>query len=98
MSRKRKTYSLEFKQEAVKLVTEKGMSLNGASQSVGVCKSVLRFWVKKAEAGELGQPPKAKSQSELEAEIRQLKRQVSRLEEEKEILKKAAVFFAKDSQ
>ena len=39
MSRKRKTYSLEFKQEAVKLVTEKGMSLNGTSQSVGVCKS-----------------------------------------------------------
>lgn len=98
MSRKRKTYSLEFKQEAVKLVTEKGMSINGASQSVGVCKSVLQFWMKKAEAGELGQPPKAKSQSELEAEIRQLKRQVSRLEEEKEILKKAAVFFAKDSQ
>ena len=98
MSRKRKTYSLEFKQEAVKLVTEKGMSINGASQSVGVCKSVLQFWMKKAEAGELGQSPKAKSQSELEAEIRQLKRQVSRLEEEKEILKKAAVFFAKDSQ
>ncbi len=96
MAAKRRQYTQEFKDSAVKLVTEQGYKLSEASRSLGVNISVLRRWKKAAEAGdrksETGQP-----QIDLQAELARLKKENHRLKLEREILKKAAAFFAKES-
>jgi transposase len=97
MARKRRSYSDEFKQEAVRLVREQGLTAAQVGRDLGVDKSVIRAWLQKADAGELGQeaPPDAAA---LHAEIRRLRKELSVVKEEREILKKAAAFFAKESQ
>jgi len=98
MARKRRSYTDEFKQEAVRLVHEHGLTYTQVSRDLGVCKSVIRAWVKKAEAGELGSPASAVGAAPVEEELRRLRREVSVLREEREILKKAAAFFASESR
>lgn len=96
MSVKRRQYTQEFKDSAVKLVTEQGYKLTEASRSLGINVSVLRRWKNAAEAGEkievAGQP-----QVDLRVELARLKKENHRLRLEREILKKAAAFFAKES-
>ena len=96
MGSKRKQYTQEFKDSAVKLVTEQGYKLSEASRSLGVNVSVLRRWKFAAEAGEK-RSEKGKSPADLQAELIQLKKENHRLKLEREILKKAAAFFAKES-
>ena len=99
MAKKRRAYTLEFKQEAVRLVHERGLSFTQVGRDLGVCKSVIRAWVQKAEAGELGGSPVAPSSpASLEEEIRKLRKENAILREEREILKKAAAFFAKETR
>ena len=98
MARKRRSYTDEFKQEAVRLVQEHGLSYAQASRDLGVCKSVIRAWVRKAEAGELGGSTSAVSPDAVHEENRRLRREVALLREEREILKKAAAFFASESR
>jgi transposase len=95
MSEKRRQYTEEFKDSAVKLVTEQGYQLSEASRSLGVNLSVLRRWKKAAETGKSGMSVSAKE--DLHAELARLKKENHRLKLEREILKKAAVFFAKES-
>ena len=95
MSEKRRQYTEEFKVSAVKLVTEQGYQLSEASRSLGVNLSVLRRWKNAAETGKRSSAVPAKE--DLHAELARLKKENHRLKLEREILKKAAVFFAKES-
>lgn len=94
--RKRPTYSDEFKQDAVRLVVEQGYSFKAACQAVGVCDATLRAWHAK-----LAPPPEPcgedASLDELKAENARLRKQLKRAELEREILKKATAYFAKES-
>lgn len=92
--RKNRVYSDEFKQEAVALTNEQGYSVREAAKSLGVDPRLLYEWRKKWPAGQLDN-----SLSDDErAELKQLRKENKRLLMEKEILKKAATFFAKETQ
>ncbi|MED5372875.1 MAG: transposase [Myxococcota bacterium] len=96
---KRRQYSVEFKREAVRLVQEENLSYTQVGRDLGVDRSVIRAWVKKAEAGELEtSAPRARTDASIEEELRRLRRENAILREERDILKKAAAFFAKESQ
>ena len=96
MGTKRKQYTQEFKDSAVKLVTEQGYKLTEASRNLGVNVSVLRRWKIAAEGG-AKQNATAKQSADIQAELAKLKKENHRLKLEREILKKAAAFFAKES-
>ena len=93
---KRNSYSDEFKQNAVRLIVEEGYSFKKACQAVGVCQATLRSWHAK-----LAPPPEPcgedASLDELRAENARLRRQLKQTEMEREILKKATAYFAKES-
>src|SRR5262245_53019159 len=97
MPKKRSSYTREFKVEAVKLVTEKGYSVAEAARSLGIHENLLRSWKRALEAqGELAFPGNG-NLSPLEDEIRRLKAENRRLQLERDILKKATAFFAKEA-
>lgn len=99
MARKRRTYTAEFKQEAVRLVVERGLTASQVGRDLGVCKSVIRSWVRRAEARETDATPgRSSSAVGLEEEVRRLRRENAILREEREILKRATAFFAKESR
>lgn len=92
----RRMFSREFKQEAVELVTKRGVSTAQASRDLGIHATVLRRWVRAAAAdGAAAFPGNGKLTPEQE-ELRSLRREVSKLKAERDILKKAAAYFAKD--
>ena len=85
----RKQYSEQFKRDAVKLMTEQGYSLSKASKALGVSPGTLTNWKNTLVPQE---------QADLEAENRRLRRENQELRIEREILKKAATFFAKEQR
>jgi transposase len=89
----RRRYSREFKLSAVKLVTEQGYSIADAARSLGIDASNLRFWLEKFAGDEAAAP---KGEGALQAEIRKLRKENAQLLMEREILKKAAAFFARE--
>lgn len=99
MSRKkRKIYSKEFKQEAVRLITDKEYSIAEASRNLGVEYSVLRRWKKQFEKDpEFAFPGKGR-QKPHDEELRQMKKQLERVTEERDILKKALAYFAEEQK
>lgn len=94
MNQKRayKHYTKEFKQEAVALITEQGYSVPQAAKSLGIATNMLYKWKEKMEAEQEG---KALKENERE-ELKRLRKEVKELRMEKEILKKASAFFAKE--
>ena len=89
-------YSEEFQRDAVRLVTEEGYSFQAAAAAVGVCQKSLRDWHAKFAP----QPATCGEQAtleELRAENKRLRQQLKRAELEREILKKATAYFAKES-
>jgi transposase len=96
----RRKFTREFKISAVKLVTEQGYGVAEAAKSLGVDGNSVRDWVRKfgAEAGPVtgGGPGGASDAGSLRAELRRLRQENARLRMEREILKKAAAFFAKE--
>lgn len=93
----RRTFSREFKIEAVKLVTERGVSVPQASRDLDLAESVLRRWMREAAAApSLAFPGHGQQRGEL-AEIAVLKKEVAKLKAERDILKKAAAFFAREA-
>lgn len=93
--RKRRQFTPEFKAGAVKLVLAEGKSSTEVARDLGLTESALRIWVQqaKAERGE-GQPG-ALTTAERE-ELSHLRKRVRQLEMERDILKNAAAFFAKE--
>jgi transposase len=93
----RKKYSKEFKLDAINLVLEQNYARTEAARSLGINANMLGRWIKEQEADD-GQAFRGNGKLTPEQEeIRVLKTQVKRLEMEKEILKKATVFFAKET-
>jgi transposase len=88
----RRVYTREFKISAVQLVKEQGYTVVEASKSLGVDTTSMRNWLKKFGA-EVGGPPSG--DVALRAELRRLREENKRLLMEREILKKATAFFAK---
>ena len=97
----RRTFDQDFIDGAVKIVTQEGYSLAAAAKAVDVPYTTLRQWCQKQSAKEsaMGSPTSDKARVEqLEAEVRQLRKKLRQTELEREILKKATAYFAKESQ
>jgi len=94
----RKTYSKEFKLDAIALVREQNYSTAEAARNLEITPQILGRWIKEAENDD-GHAFRGNGKLTPEQEeIRKLKAQVKRLEMEREILKKATVFFAKETK
>ena len=93
MSRSRRArYSAEFKAEAVRLVRASADPLSKVARDVGVNPDTLRLWVQAA------QPTQVPLTDDERAELKRLRREVRELRMERDILKKATAFFAKQSE
>ena len=93
----RRKFTREFKLEAVRLIRDRGVSFNQASEDLGVHVSQLRSWVKKfTEDPEHAFPGNGQMKPE-QLEIARLKREVIKLKAERDFLNKAAAYFAKES-
>ena len=88
----RRNFTREFKLSAVKLVQQQGYTVAEAAKSLGIEPTSLRDWLKKFSP-EVGGG--TNSESAMRAELRRLREENKRLQMEREILKKATVFFAK---
>ena len=94
---KRVKYTKEFKQDAVNLVTEHGYSTIEVGRRLGIHQSNISRWVREYSRDQQAIAEGGIPRKELEAEIKRLKKENQRLQMEREILKKAAAFFAKES-
>ena len=94
--RKRRSFTPEFKADAVKLV-QAGRSAGDVARELDLTETALRKWVKRAEVDAGKGPPGALTTVERE-ELTKLRRDVKRLQMERDILKAAATFFAKESE
>ena len=93
----RRKFTREFKLEAVRLIRDRGVSYAQASEDLGVHPTQLRNWVKQfAEDPQRAFPGHGQLKPE-QAEIARLKREVTKLKAKRDILKKAAAYFAKES-
>ena len=95
--RKRRYFPPEFKAEAVKLVQTSGRSVPDVARELDLTETALRAWVKQAEVDAGKGPPGALTSEERE-ELVALRRETKRLRMERDILKAAATFFAKESE
>lgn len=94
--RKRRVFTPEFKTEAVKLCRAGGRTFAQVASDLGVLENSLRRWVAQADIDESKVPVAALTTMERD-ELQRLRRENKRLQVEREILKKAAAFFAKES-
>ena len=94
--RKRRSYTREFKAETVRLVVEGGRSIPDVARDLELTESALRLWVHQAEVDAGRGKPGELTTAERE-ELQRLRREVKTLRLEREILKKAAAFFAKEN-
>ncbi len=96
MGRKRPRYTAEFKAEAVKLYRESGMSRTRAARDIGVASTTLATWVRQADIDAGKGPQGALTTAEREELIR-LRRENRRVKMERDFLKKATAFFAREN-
>ena len=97
MSSTRRTFTAEFKQEAVQLVTKQGLSASEAASRLGIGTNLIRNWNQTLEQQGLV-VASSRQPSALEAENARLRAENERLRMEREILKKATAFFVKESR
>jgi transposase len=91
-------YTKEFRQEAVKLVVEDKISCHEAAQRLSLAPSTLAYWVKAYKEGKLGEIGKTqKPLTEVEMELARTKKELVEVKMERDILKKAAAYFARES-
>jgi transposase len=93
----RRKYSREFKLEAVKLIRERGVSVAQASRDLDVHQTVLRKWIADVGSDPVSAFPGHGQMKPEQLEIARLRKEVAKLRAERDILKKAAAYFAKDS-
>jgi len=93
----KRRFSREFKLEAVKLVRERGVSATQAARDLEVHENVLRKWVKEFGSDPVQAFPGHGQMKPEQLEIERLKRGVNKLKTERDILKKAAAFFAREA-
>jgi transposase len=96
MSKPRRRYAREFKIEAVKLVTEGGLTIQQVARDLDIHPNTLSKWRRQFASDPKGAFPGKGHQSPDEEEIRRLKRELARVKQERDILKKAVGYFAND--
>ena len=94
----RRTHTSQFKREAVELIAREGLSVAEASRRLGVNQTLLRSWKLKIQAEGDQAFPGSGQRTAIEEENRLLREENARLKMERDILKKATVFFAKESR
>ena len=98
MSETRRKFSREFKIEAVRLVTEGGQTIAETARELGVNASLLGHWKRRlTKNGEQAFPGKGRMKP-LEEEVRRLQRDLKRVRQERDFLKKATAFFARENK
>ena len=94
----RRSFTPEFKLEAVKLVRERGMTVAQAARDLGLHENVLRKWVRDAKThGAQAFPGQGRMRPD-DAEVARLKRELAKVRTQRDILKKAIAYFAKDQE
>ena len=93
----RRKFTREFKLEAVKLIQERGVTVAQAARDLGVHGKVLRRWVQECSADPQQAFPGQGQMKPEQAELARLRREVIKLKAERDILKKAAAYFAKEA-
>ena len=94
---KRRKFSREFKLEAVRLVKERGVSVAQAARDLDLHENVLRKWIREVSADPQQAFPGHGQMKPEQLEIERLRKEVAKLKAERDILKKAAAFFAKEA-
>ena len=91
-------YGREFRQEAVRMVVEEKISCREAARRLSLAPSTLSYWIKAYKAGKLGEIGKAqKPLTEIEIELARTKKELAEVKMERDILKKATAYFARES-
>ena len=100
MTTKRKpynTYTKEFKLEAIRLMADSGRPSSEIAMQLGIKRNQLYKWKEQmTKKGDVASPKKGRPKKAEQSEAATLRQEVKRLKEENEILKKAAIFFAKE--
>lgn len=92
-------YTPEFRTEAVKLIETTGMSVAKAAKQLSMPKSSLDNWVRAAREGKLEEVGKGQRlPSELELELARVRKELAEVKQERDLLKKCAAYFAKESR
>ena len=91
-------YTKELREEAVKLVSEGGVSIPEVGRRLSISASTIRYWVKASKEGKLQEVGRQQRPlTELEMELARVKRELAQVKIERDILKKATAYFAKES-
>ena len=91
-------YSREFREEAVKLIAEEGLGITEAARRLNIPSNTMDNWYRKYKAGKLGEVGKNyRPLTEVELELARTKKELAEVKMERDILKKAAAYFAKES-
>jgi transposase len=94
----RRRFTKEFKDDAIGLVVDQGYSCAEVGRRLGVSENNVNRWVRQYHDQNQSQSPDGLTREQLETELKRLRKENKRLEMEREILKKAAAFFAKESK
>lgn len=97
MTKKRRTFSPEFRLEAAGLVVDQGYTLKAACDAMGVSQTSMENWVRQLRQERQGATPKATAMTPDQRRIQELEKTIRRIETEKEILKKATALLMSDS-
>jgi transposase len=87
-------YAAEFKESAVKLVTEQGLSAREAASSLGIKHTTLLSWIKRHRRGEGA----SRARDDLRQQVKSMQAEIDRLRMERDILKKAAAYIAREER
>jgi transposase-like protein len=90
-------YTKELREEAVRLVTEKGLTIPDVGRRLSIPKSTISYWVREEKKGKLSSVGSSKKAlTETEMELTQIKRELAQVKMERDFLRKAAACFAKE--
>ncbi len=96
--KQKKRYTPELREEAVKLVLAQGLTLEEAASRIAIPKGTLVGWVNAAKSGQTQKTvPGSRTVPELEAEVAKLRKELAQAKMERDIVKKAAAYFAQES-
>lgn len=96
MARSRRHFTDEFKREAVRLAEQPDSNVSSVARDLGLDPSVLRRWIEQMHGGTWEPTPGKPLKSAQQQEIEQLRRELAKVKTERDILKKAVGYFAKD--